>query len=508
MNKISPITNLVDENKTGPRSVSLISSCGCNLNCSYCVINKSVNSFQHQIQENTIKALQDGSFLENVKRVFTTMNYTPGYINTLCLWGQEPTLTLKYLTPHLPEYLDYFFNVNHFEFVTNGMYGASDIVDFIQTIDLNLKHSGNIAIQFSYDGKEQTALSRKGDSETIFNTVKSVITGLNQIQFKRLDKIILHLHSVLSMDMVKRLDTMEKIKSFFDEYENFSKQLCDLNTNAIVHMQMGPSFAMEQPVNASSEDGLNFVRFYKMASKLKTINNEYNNYVYGIDILFKRVYDTLFQKFPYASISEFLDESYPNTQLYQDTVKMLSHFNICGTQNVDLKIMYDGTLISCQNSIYETKEEYLQNYTINDPYDIIEYYSKKNTAKPYHNWCFNPLTEDKDHCMKMKTIYETYRDNGFLMQYNEVINLMFLLAQCHQIDTNYLEDMNKLMRHAFIIAGSQGCIYNNMIKTGSAYTKNAGYLRLLCNGLMDDIEETYIRKSQRIIQGDSHVYKI
>ena len=89
------------------------------------------------------------------------------------------------------------------------------------------------------------------------------------------------------MDMVKRLDTMEKIKSFFDEYENFSKQLCDLNTNAIVHMQMGPSFAMEQPVNASSEDGLNFVRFYKMASKLKTINNEYNDYVYGIDILFK-----------------------------------------------------------------------------------------------------------------------------------------------------------------------------------------------------------------------------
>ena len=59
------------------------------------------------------------------------------------------------------------------------MYGASDIVDFIQTIDSNLKHSGNIAIQFSYDGKEQTALSRKGDSETIFNTVKSVIIGLN-----------------------------------------------------------------------------------------------------------------------------------------------------------------------------------------------------------------------------------------------------------------------------------------------------------------------------------------
>ena len=46
------------------------------------------------------------------------------------------------------------------------------------------------------------------------------------------------------------------------------------------------------------------------------IIDEYNNYVYGIDILFKRVYDALFQEFPYASISEFLDESYPNTQLY------------------------------------------------------------------------------------------------------------------------------------------------------------------------------------------------
>lgn len=47
-------------------SLTVLSSLGCNLNCDYCRLAAAKNEESIILQNNTIKALQDGSFLNNI----------------------------------------------------------------------------------------------------------------------------------------------------------------------------------------------------------------------------------------------------------------------------------------------------------------------------------------------------------------------------------------------------------------------------------------------------------
>lgn len=62
------------ENNIDIRALTLVSSCGCNLHCKYCMINNSLNDCSAKLQQDTINALSDGTFLENVKKIFKRLN--------------------------------------------------------------------------------------------------------------------------------------------------------------------------------------------------------------------------------------------------------------------------------------------------------------------------------------------------------------------------------------------------------------------------------------------------
>lgn len=51
------------------QGLSLITSCGCNLNCEYCWIAKSKNANSINLQKNTIEALDNGEFISNCRKV-------------------------------------------------------------------------------------------------------------------------------------------------------------------------------------------------------------------------------------------------------------------------------------------------------------------------------------------------------------------------------------------------------------------------------------------------------
>lgn len=67
--------------------LSIITSCGCNLNCSYCRIAQSANKKTAQLQKNTIQALEDGTFLANINKVLNRLNQSTTQISNLAFWG-------------------------------------------------------------------------------------------------------------------------------------------------------------------------------------------------------------------------------------------------------------------------------------------------------------------------------------------------------------------------------------------------------------------------------------
>ena len=80
------------------KGLSLLTSLGCNLNCEYCYIAKSVNANSHNLQKATMEALSNGTYINNVKAVLEKLEQSPKAIDSISFWGQEPTLTLNLIT--------------------------------------------------------------------------------------------------------------------------------------------------------------------------------------------------------------------------------------------------------------------------------------------------------------------------------------------------------------------------------------------------------------------------
>lgn len=82
------------------------------------------------MQLENIKALQDGTFIKNVRDVLYRMNQSPLNIESIAFWGQEPTLTLNHITDHFEEWYDLFPNWQHCGFSTNTVAHLDRIIDF------------------------------------------------------------------------------------------------------------------------------------------------------------------------------------------------------------------------------------------------------------------------------------------------------------------------------------------------------------------------------------------
>ena len=118
--------------------VSLIAAIECNLACDYCVIahrkekNKKADK---NFFKKTIEALENGTYLDNVKKVYKRLKAPREDVLAFEIWGMEPTLILKYLYPNWKDWYQAFPNIKRIFFSTNGMAFTDDIVSFAKEID-------------------------------------------------------------------------------------------------------------------------------------------------------------------------------------------------------------------------------------------------------------------------------------------------------------------------------------------------------------------------------------
>ena len=68
-------------------------------------------------------------------------------------------------------------------------------------------------------------------------------------------------------------------------------------------------------------------------------------------------------------------------------------------------------------------------------------------------------------------------------------NDIYFMAQTGQVSRSYLNDFEKIKRHAFYLAHINTCYYNLIMLSGSAFIRNTSDIRLLCNGVLDLFEK-------------------
>lgn len=466
-------------------SLDLITACGCNLDCDYCEIAKNRKSHlkeNDELQKNTIKALQDGTFLLNVKKTLESLNNSGETVQHIDFWGQEPTMTLPYFTQNMKDWLDYFPNVKTFFFSTNGIDYGNNIFDFIQTLDANINRDILFSLQISYDGLYGMENIRGGKKEAIVNNISNLLKKINEIELKHV-KMIFRVHGVISFDLIKYLDTSEKIFNYFKDIDEFINMLLEINKNPKLEIDRMINLALQNPYDASSSDGINLSSFISKCltidmSSFKMPTNP--AYPFLTTFISQKYEDIPRFKEEYSDLlpgEEYLNES--NWRLTHPKDDSLNPFIYCGVNNRMLKIMYDGTLLPCQNLVYNNYEE---EYCIDD---TTQDYIKKTLAKHHYN--INPQQDSEEHVNKILSLFKIGLTSSFVWQYHYTVNLMLLLSKNHQIHSSYINNQHKILWHAYLVTLYGSCGYNNMITTGSYYMRTTGLIKTLCNGLLDQV---------------------
>jgi organic radical activating enzyme len=470
------------------QALSVISSCGCNLNCSYCRISQSKNAGSSELQKNTIKALQDGTFLANINKALNRIGQSTSQIDNLAFWGQEPTLTLHHITDHIEEWFEYFPNWQECMFSTNTIAFTDRIYDFIIALDKHCKMPVfQLNVQFSYDGDYSTNNLRKGSSSQIHDNIKSLIEKLNNTNLNKVRVRVTH-HGVLSLELLKKLQTPEAILEYSNHMVNWGKEFHELNTNRHVYTAPEVDIAPENPVEANTMDGLRLNNFCELSNRLNPGKRDSFKYHLGavdpVHGLYKGGWFPLhliveaMHNCGFDTLDEAVQGIIDNPMLKREFFDSLNPALYCGNGVGELKVMYDGTLINCQNHIFETQEE-----LIHDDNERIEAV-KKSLAS--HGYFINPITATDDEVDKYFSLFHNAKFTSFEFTLHSIVILMKMLSITSQIDTSYRDDF-KLLKHAIVLTVMGCCSYNNQVMTGSLFMRHTGYLRLMCNGYLDHL---------------------
>lgn len=475
--------------KNGIHKITFMSSAQCTLKCSYCRISQSTNNFAPIMHEKIKQSFHDGSFLKHVLNVLEKAGGGAEYITTIDLWGLEPTTSLKDFSTLVPSLFKIFPNFNNILFSTNGMQGVDILYDFILSLESNLKQNQKLRLtkkpfvfdlQFSLDGNEEiTKINRGADANRITENIKSLLIKLNNTNLEHLN-IHLYVHNVCTLNLIHNyLNTYEKIKMHFQYFDNLNCDLKALNRNHKVDVYpAGLGQMIENPFPATTADGIAYANYLRNCLRLKLED-------------FKSYSDNLAFWNPFAMfrdaqplVGDFADKIFTDLYNYQLPYENMAKERIfqgqtCCTYFGELKICYDGTVIPCQNTIYDQIVNEIPNEKNTLTYQAKSILTSLMDKPPYDN---------------LENIIDYHRlvtEEGFPIMFCSNINLIYQLAKCNQVPSYYLQNVEKLVRHAYYLTKILGCEYNSIIMTGSPHLKGTGFVRLLCNGAMDLFDEYY-----------------
>ncbi len=460
-------------------NITFVSSESCNLQCKYCEIAKN-STISHKEENKKInQALQSGSFLTNFKKFFYDYNINPNQITAIDLWGQEPTINLEYFNTQLNDILIQFPNCEIIFFSTNGIAFPEKIINCIKIINNFLIEENNsdrkiqLKIQFSFDGLEENINARGINIEVIIRNIKTIIEYFNSYKLCPKMSVFFQFHAVLTLEMMKKELAKEDITQHWIDLDNIIDNLYCLNKNKNIIIGNHVYSAFQSPVNATSEEGKIAAEYIKRCSLIDYKFFKKNAFAQTAFLWF-------FKKQQAEKIDANIFDLYNyGKNLIDDNINIF-HFLGCNIGIYNIKMRYDGTLIYCQNTIFNLSEEDLKN-KIGSEYDLQRLQLKKNFYP-------NIITDKKEDILNFINRFD---DTHFYYQFafTQMVNQMYLLIKNKQVDESYENNPEKIFRHIFYILNITSCWYNNCIQTGSLYTNTFGILRFYCNGLLDIIED-------------------
>lgn len=440
----------------------------CNMECKYCFIPKT--EMMHGMHSDIIKAIEDGTFLESLKRLFGDD------LEHLSFWGTEPTLMLGTMTKYIGGYLEGLPKVENITFSSNMLSHAHVIPTFLAKVDEEMgrlsRRLKKFNLQISLDGPTYiTDANRKeGATENIIKHFKEVLLKFDSMEWKNIDRIEVHFKPTVSIDNIRHLNNdIEELKAwyvFFDDLTDFfavnikNKRLIDLmayNTPTLV-----------MPGDYTVDDGRELAKFFRGIKTVEEIHTEQgilkhsqrgkvlNGYMHRLNRLIKYGYDL---------------------------TRHPSMFT-CSAGDTNWGSEFNGNIHFCHASFFTSNPEYVEELLkVDDP--KVKMLSDTGRLK-LMNEKYVGNADDPEGFKRISYIARSYHD-FYTFKNNYVVAMLKELALSGQASGIYLHDNNLCMTFAYFINTALGCPIENLMHTGTLHFQVVSLIRLLANGAFEEM---------------------
>lgn len=432
--------------------------------CKYCYIDKDkkcMASYNREIRQ----ALEDGSFVENIKTVMSSRREA---IENISLWGAEPTINGQYFQKTITALLEYFPNVHEFMFSTNALIGGERIYKdfFIPLYDYAHLHKRQITfnLQLSLDGPPEfnDDSRHSGAAASTIATLKTFLINIPD----DMEYLTLNINSKPTLDISymrlmneRGLPCFEWYYQFFNDVQEQADQWKAGKKNITVSMAGSPTLV--DPGYYTVEDGKTFATWLSYLGKIdKTKLPHYSHRPLFFQLLSN--WDVIMNHHVLSN---------------ENILSMQEQCFSCSASKNNVTIDHHGKLYTCNR---------LCRNSALDESKITKHAMRSNT---------NINTSDK------KWLKKTWGSSSFhddlLSRRAFLDQLAIPMALCGQIDKKYAysEEDRTLM---FFLIASLYC----HIGVEEDYTQNPNiipttYLKLLGNGAIEELFKYYSLEIKR-----------
>lgn len=431
------------------KTLSVITSSICNLNCGFCYLhkNKAYSEFNKKIAE----AWDDQTYLENVEKAVLALGSSLNEVTEVHFWGGETLLQIDLITKNVPLFYQKMPKLKEWHMSTNWVINVDSFFKFIQEIDKTATGPTKIAIQISIDGPPgEISDSGHNGWEFYRKNFSDFIYRMNTTKMHHVE-IFFHLKSTLSKEAYfDQFSTYEKMTEYMKYMVDFMTELDDMCISRSVNVRERftlPSIAL--PHQFTKEEGEKLAEILSLWEKVayKEFPNMNIPFMFGL--------------------TEFnLDAIYfdPNRE--------------CGELKDRLMIMYDGTITECSGTYIDHFQPYRDELLAEG--DINMYHQAIRNSRN----AFNPIYASPQEIEKWKwRVQQGYRNNYFT--YTMFTNgILKELAESRQISSIYQNPDIRLNR-ILSFCNSNSCSKENSNSTKIPYLMSVGHAREYFNGVVE-----------------------
>lgn len=431
----------------------------CNLNCTYCYIDKS--PALKQIDDILAKSFETDYYFEFAKEIFGD---EPERLEQISFWGGEPSLGLHRVYHLLPKFFSHFKNLNQFMMSTNftTVEWFDEFYGFLKVLGQFPEKKFIFDLQLSLDGPEYfNDLGRgKGTTKKFLEHYKTFLTTIED-NLPLNVTINAHFKPTYTAYTIEQLQTKEAILDYFHFFDDLIYEWNKLNNPQVNMMPVVPNTAVPSP--HTKQDGINFANYCKIT---REIDDEIN----------KKVPNKYFKV--YREISSFKPRHLCGP-----------HYNCggctCGTGRLVLGLLPDRHISSCHNGFTDLIGEYKKNCEYHKDWEDRTILNKLFTNQEDCLSTCLPVEEYE----KYEEMIECFFRSETTAQRLNLVALIRTMAKTGQIESKYMDEQEALKAADYFLGATSFCIRDCLSVTGSLILYPVGLIKLLFNGA-----EPYVNK--------------